>query len=56
MALLSGLVEKLPWGEKYLGVCIGNPALLKPYYCLPQGQSKEADSDLPLCWYNSTTG
>ena len=45
-ALLSGLVERLPQGKEYLGACISNLAPLKAYYCLPQRQSREADSEL----------
>ena len=52
--LLSSFVEKLPWEKRYLGVCIGNPTLLKVYYCQPQRQSREADTNFSSHWYGST--
>ena len=55
-ALLSGLVEKLPWKRKYLVACIGNPAPSKPCHRLPQEQSRETNSNIRPCWYSPTNG
>ena len=55
-ALLSSLVERLPWGGKYLGACIGNSAPSKACYRILQRQFKEANSDLPSRQYGSTNG
>ena len=55
-ALLSGLVEKLPWERKYLGACISNLVSLKACHRLPQRQLKEANSDIRPCQYSPTNG
>ena len=55
-ALLSGLVEKLPWGRKYLGAYISNPVSSKACHRLSQRQPREADSNICPCQYNSTNG
>ena len=52
-ALLSSFVERLLYEKKYLGVCIGNLALLKAYYCLLQRQSRETNSNIYFCLYSS---
>ena len=55
-ALLSGLVEGLPWGGEYLGACIGNPAPLKARHRLPQRQSRKANSNICPRQYGSIDG
>ena len=52
--LLSSFEENQFWREKYLRACINNLAPLKTYYCLPQRQFREADSNFSPYWYSFT--
>lgn len=47
-AILSSFMERLPQKREYLKACIGNQVFLKTHYCLPQRESRKANSNVFL--------